>query len=148
MNPAASSSAQPNAAVRVAIVCRLDQTARQAASDFVSQLGLEPVVAPAAGSFPARLDSVRDADYAVVLLAAEDLGTSGATRADVLLEIGYLFGVVGAGRLCFVVTGKPAPARELEGIARHALDDGGLWRLLLAREMKQAGLDVDLNRAL
>lgn len=114
----------------------------------MSQLGLEALVAPAAGSFPARLDAVRNADYAVVMLSAEDLGTSGATRADVLLEIGYLFGVVGAGRLCFVVTGKPAPARELEAIARHPLDEAGLWRLLLAREMKQAGLNVDLNRAL
>lgn len=132
----------------MAVVCRLDQATRQAASAFVTQLGLEPVIAPAAGSFPARLDGVRDADYAIVMLPADDLGTSGTTRADVLLEIGYLFGVVGPGRLCFVVNGKPAPARELESIARHSFDDGGLWRLLLAREMKQAGLDVDLNRAL
>jgi len=28
------------------------------------------------------------------------------------------------------------------------MDDAGLWRLLLAREMRQAGLDVDMNRAL
>jgi hypothetical protein len=33
-------------------------------------------------------------------------------------------------------------------VVRHPMDDGGLWRLLLAREMKQAGLSVDMNRAL
>jgi hypothetical protein len=31
---------------------------------------------------------------------------------------------------------------------RHTMDDAGLWRVLLAREMKRAGLNVDLNRAL
>jgi hypothetical protein len=146
MNTSTTSPAQRQP--RVAIVCRLDEAARQAASTFVAQLGLEAAAAPPSGSFPARLDGLRHADYAIVMLPAEDLGTSGATRADVLLEIGYLFGVVGVGRLCFVVTGKPAPAAELDGIARHTMDEGGLWRLLLAREMKQAGLDVDLNRAI
>jgi hypothetical protein len=33
-------------------------------------------------------------------------------------------------------------------VASVVMDDAGLWRLLLARAMKQAGLDVDLNRAL
>jgi hypothetical protein len=28
------------------------------------------------------------------------------------------------------------------------MDESGLWRLLLAREMRQAGLDVDMNRAM
>jgi hypothetical protein len=28
------------------------------------------------------------------------------------------------------------------------IDDDGLWRLLLARELKKAGLEVDLNKAL
>ena len=27
-------------------------------------------------------------------------------------------------------------------------DNGGVWKLLLARQMKQAGLDIDLNKAL
>jgi hypothetical protein len=36
----------------------------------------------------------------------------------------------------------------LDGVLRVSPDDTGVWRLLLAREMKRAGLDVDLNKAL
>ena len=49
--------------------------------------------------------------------------------------------------MCFIVAGKPVPEPHWEGVARHAIDESGLWRLLLAREMRQAGLDVDMNRA-
>ena len=65
-----------------------------------------------------------------------------------LLEIGYLLGALGRARVCFVLDGKAAAASAIEGFPRHAMDEGGLWRLLLAREMKQSGLDVDLNRAI
>jgi hypothetical protein len=36
----------------------------------------------------------------------------------------------------------------LKGATRITVDEAGVWRLLLAREMKRAGLDVDLNRAI
>jgi hypothetical protein len=86
---------------------------------------------------------LRDLDFAVVALSAQDTGGSGD-----LLEVGYLLGSLGRARVCFVLAGQAAPAASMEGFPRHAMDEGGLWRLLLAREMKQAGLEVDLNRAL
>jgi predicted nucleotide-binding protein len=82
----------------------------------------------------------------VVLLPAEDL--SPTPRPALLLEIGFLLGALGRGRLCFLVAGKPEAVPELGAVARLPMDDAGVWRLLLAREMKQAGLEVDLNRAL
>ena len=80
------------------------------------------------------------------MLAAEDLSPN--PRPALLLEIGFLLGSIGRGRLCFLVAGKPEAVPELGAVARHTMDDAGVWRLLLAREMKQAGLEVDLNRAL
>ncbi|MEZ0309371.1 MAG: hypothetical protein ACAH21_15715, partial [Ramlibacter sp.] len=79
-------------------------------------------------------------DFAIVLVGADAPGA-------LMLEIGYLLGSLGRERLCFMVAGK-AELAELEGVVRHAMDDTGVWRLLLARQMRQAGLDVDLNRAL
>lgn len=138
--------------LRIGIVSRLGEAPSKAASAFVAQLGLEPVMftePPASGvvaSFK-RLDGLRGLDYAVVMLSADDLA---GERAAILMEIGFVLGAVGAGRTCLVLAGQPAAAAapELEGVARHGMDDGGLWRLLLAREMRQAGLDVDMNRAL
>ena len=145
-SPVSTPASQLEAGHCVAIVCRLGDAAREAASGFVAQLGLEPVMVPAAGegTFLERLDGLRDLDFALVLLSAEGLGAAPAA----LLEIGFLIGTLGRGRICFMVEGKQALAPELDGVARHTLDDAGLWRLLLAREMKQAGLAVDMNRAL
>ena len=135
---------------RVAIVCRADQAAGEATPRLVEQLGLEPVILPASpvatsGNLLERLDRLRDLDFAILLLSAEQL----AATPEVMLEIGFLLGSLGRGRVCFVLQGKPALAPDLDGVAaRLAMDEGGLWRLLLAREMKQAGLEVDLNRAM
>ena len=109
----------------------------------MTQLGLEavPLRDPsdtAGGAYIDRLDALRGVDYAIVLLSEGE---------GALLEIGFLLGAIGRARMCFVVAGNPVLAPHWEGVARHAIDDAGLWRLLLAREMRQAGLDVDMNRA-
>jgi hypothetical protein len=130
----------------VAVICRLDDATRDSLSAFLTQLGLEPVsvgAGDAGAGLMARVDGLRDLDFAVVATAPDDAGGTGD-----LLEIGYLLGALGSKRVCFVLAGKAASAASTEGFARHAMDEGGLWRLLLAREMKQSGLDVDLNRAL
>jgi hypothetical protein len=138
--------------LRIGIVCRLGDAPSKAAAAFVAQLSLEPVLftePPAGGGVASfkRLDGLRGLDYAIVMLSAADLA---GERGGTLMEIGFVLGAVGAGRTCLVLGGQAAPAAvpELEGVARHGMDDGGLWRLLLAREMRQAGLDVDMNRAL
>jgi predicted nucleotide-binding protein len=61
------------------------------------------------------------------------------------MEIGFLLGALGRGRV--VVLQAEGDEDGLGGVTRHPMDGAGLWRLLLAREMKQAGLKIDLNRA-
>jgi hypothetical protein len=128
------------------VICRLDAETRDAVTAFLGQLGLEPVsIGQADGAtLIGRVDALRDLDFAVVAMPADDTGAG----AGDLLEIGFLLGALGRARVCFVLGGKGSPAAAIEGFPRHAMDEGGLWRLLLAREMKQSGLDVDLNRAL
>ena len=46
------------------------------------------------------------------------------------------------------MSGKPELPAELALVPRHGMDDAGLWHLLVAREMRKAGLDVDMNKAL
>jgi hypothetical protein len=130
----------------IAIVCATPDTKNaQALSNFVTQLGLTPALhsaAKAQGDAAAleALEAARGAEYAVVL-GAEGNGISP-------LQIGFLLGLVGRNRLCFLGAAKGDAPGGVEAVPRHALDDSGLWKLLLAREMKQAGLDVDLNRAM
>ncbi len=129
---------------RVGIVCQSAGAAADAVPQLIEQLGLDAAkLAGAAGSGVERFDRLRDLDFAIVALST---GQSASTPAF-LLEIGFLLGAIGRARICLVLDGQPALLPELDGVARVAVDEGGLWRLLLAREMKKAGLAVDLNRA-
>ena len=120
---------------RIAIVCR-DDSAGEAVMSFVAQLGLEPVITQqplADASSLESLEALRQTDYALVL------------QADRLLEVGFLLAALGRARIC-VLQGAGGQD-SLPGLPHQSLDDGGLWKLLLAREMKKSGLDVDLNKA-
>jgi len=139
-----STPAQPAAqgTSRVAIVSRADE-ASKAATAFIEQLGLQAVTV--AEPTIESLDGLRGLDFAIVMLSADDLAAG--SRAA-FMGIGFLLGVLPRGRLCCLLPDQAAPVPELDGASRHTLDAGGLWRLLLAREMRQAGLDVDMNKAL
>ena len=131
MNTATSASRTP----RIALVCR-DDDAGEAVTTFVAELGLEPVISlqPQAGASFEALEALRQADFALVL------------QTDRQLEIGFLLAVVGRQRLRVLQAAGSSDA--LPGVSQLAMDEAGLWRLLLARDMKQAGLAVDLNKAM
>ena len=131
---------------RVAIIGPLDDTASLVA-EFVGQFDLEPLILPPANGqgLADRLDGLRDAGFALVVLSNDD---SGALVPDTLVQLGFLLGTLGRARICLVLAGDAQAPDALDGLAKHAMDDNGLWRLLLAREMKRAGFEIDLNRAL
>ena len=153
----ASTTTSPHAGRRIAIVGEPDDAGTRAVADFVGQLGLEavPLPAPAVSddsTFLDRFEGVRGADYAIVLVPAADLAPAAGgagLKPQTLMEIGFLFGLLSRRKVCFLVDGaKAALAPELEGMVQlHTRDDAELWRLLVAREMRKAGLDVDMNKA-
>lgn len=132
--------------LRVALIGRIDDAA-SLVSDFMEQLGVEPVVL---GTLPGggdnapveRLEELRETQFAVVLP-----GTDNETPAS-MLAFGFLLAVLGRGKICFIEDGAARLPAALNGALKVAMDDSGLWKLLLAREMKKAGVDVDLNKAL
>lgn len=136
---------------RIAIVNRLEAAAANAAAAFVTRLGLAPaeVIEPPATSSLAeldRLEGVRGADYALVLVPASELTGEQPGAQPALLDLAFLFGVLGRTRVCVLATGKAPAAPELDGLVPvHGLGDD-LWQLLVARAMRKAGLEVDLNR--
>jgi hypothetical protein len=155
MQPAAQTPAPAtasSASVRVAVLGGESQ-ARRAVLDFVLQLGLQPAstaTPPQAELFIDRLDELRDLQYAVVLLPAQSLdpatGAPNAVPPALLMELGHVLATVGRSHVCFLLSGVGKPP-AWQGISTLRFDDEGLWHLLLGRAMKQAGLDVDLNRA-
>lgn len=109
------------------------------ACEFVDQLGLQVSVLDAVSVD--QLDALRDVAY-LLLLPGEDADASAA-----MLAIGFMLGVLGRNRIACLVSADGDIPAPLKGVTRFEVEESGLWRLMLAREMKRAGLEVDLNRA-
>ena len=89
-----------------------------------------------------RLDALRDASFALVL------GSQDLASPAMMLAVGFMLAVLGRPRICVLAPASQALPAALEGALRVSPDSEGMWQLVLAREMKRAGLEVDLNRVL
>jgi threonine dehydrogenase-like Zn-dependent dehydrogenase len=106
------------------------------AAELLSHLGMDTAIIDAPSV--ERLDAARSCGYAIVVPGRE-------AGDSTMLAVGFMLALLGRSRIALL--GGDAPA-ALAGCVHVPLDDEGLWRLLLAREMKKAGLEVDLNRAI
>ena len=145
---------------RVFIVHGHDVGAKEAVARFVSKLKLEPVVLheqPNQGrTIIEKFEAHSGVDYALVLLTPDDLGYPAndpsqirpRARQNVVLELGFFLGALGRKRVCVLYTGDIEVPSDYQGVLYVPLDERGAWRLSVAREMKVAGVEVDLNDAL
>lgn len=128
---------------------------------YLEKLKLEPVVLreqPSSGrTIIEKFVDYSDVGYAVVLLTPDDRGglvkesyekQRPRARQNVVLELGYFLGKLSRNRVTALHTGDVEIPSDYSGVAFVALDDGGAWRLELARELKASGLDIDMNLAL
>lgn len=144
---------------RVFIVHGHDNEAKLSVARFVEKLGLTAVILHEQSSqgrtIIEKFESHADAGYAVILLTPDDEGKSKSSselkdraRQNVVFEHGYFIGRFGRRHVCALVKGNVEIPSDLQGIVYVAMDDRDGWHLKLAREMKAAGMEVDLNRAL
>jgi predicted nucleotide-binding protein len=153
-----SSSAQEN--TRVFIVHGHDHSRMQALARFLERLGLEAIILheQASQGFTVleKLESHGNAAFAVILLTPDDVGNTvkdqsnlqPRARQNVVLELGYFIAKLGRRRTCaLVVKGLEIPS-DYSGVVYITIDDAEAWKFHLARELKAAGLPVDINKAL
>jgi predicted nucleotide-binding protein len=95
-------------------------------------------------------------DFAVILLTGDDIaypkGKSKEPKPrpeqNVIFELGFLIGRLRKNLVCGLYEeGLDLPS-EYERNVFIPYDPGGLWKLLLARTMKTAEVDIDMNRAI
>ncbi|MFM0512073.1 TIR domain-containing protein [Paraburkholderia sp. RL17-373-BIF-A] len=143
---------------RVFIVHGHDGEARELVAGFLRKLGFDPVIlheqANRGGTVIEKIEVNRDVGFAVVLLTPDDEGRSvkeaelkPRARQNVLLELGYFICHLGRDKVCALKRGNVDIPSDFAGVVWENMDDGGGWRLALARELKAAGHEVDLNLA-
>lgn len=101
-----------------------------------------------------KLERHDDVTFAVVLMTADDIGgTKSATpalkdraRQNVILELGYFMGKIGRKHVCVLYEKGVELPSDYYGVVYIEIDDRGAWRYALGKELKEAGLQVDLNK--
>lgn len=143
---------------QVFVVHGRDEAAKEAVSRLLERIGLHPIVLheqPNAGrTIIEKIEDYSDAAFAIVLLTPDDVGGIAKPRGDlrprarqnVILELGFFLGKLGRHRVCALHTGDIEIPTDFQGVLYVPMDSAGAWRFLLTRELKEAGLEVDLNR--
>lgn len=144
---------------RVFIVHGQDEAAKEIMARFVERIDLTPVILheqPSSGNtIIEKLLAHMDVDFTVVLLTPDDVGSSvsapsslkSRARQNVVFELGLFIGALGRNKVCALYKGDVELPSDYQGVLYVPMDEAGGWKLLLAREMRHAGLDVDMNRA-
>jgi predicted nucleotide-binding protein len=92
--------------------------------------------------------------FAVVLLTPDDEGYSkkdgpakqkDRARQNVVLELGFFLSELGRDKVCALCKGDIEIPSDYDGVIYTKMDTEGAWKTELAKEMKAAGLPVDLN---
>lgn len=145
---------------KVFIVHGHDEQTKEATARFIEKLGLVAVIlheqANEGKTIIEKLEKHTDAGYAVVLFTPDDEGASVTSkgkynfraRQNVLVELGYMAAKIGRDKVCVLRKGEIEMPSDYLGVLYVDVDAAGAWKLQLAKELKAAGLKVDLNEAM
>ncbi|MBU0598461.1 nucleotide-binding protein [Patescibacteria group bacterium] len=142
---------------KVFIVHGHDNELKEATARLIQQLSLKPIILheqPNKGNtLIEKLESNSvDIGYSIVLLTPDDKitvqqGTDEyRTRQNVILELGYFFGKLGRKNVCAIYKKNVKLPSDFQGIVYIPFDDQGAWQYQLAKELKAAGLNIDMNK--
>jgi hypothetical protein len=117
-------------------------------TSFLSRVGMSAVAlknsTASSVSLIDELEKHDDASYAIVMLNPDVSGIADST----VFELGLLVGRLGRNRVCGLVKEYIAKLASFGGISCVPLDPAGAWKFLVIKQLKEAGFDIDANRAL
>ena len=133
---------------------------RERVARLLEHLGLRPIILqeqPNRGqTIIEKFESYASVGFAVVLLTPDDVGRSASNpedlkpraRQNVIFELGFFVAALGRRRVCALYKGDVELPSDYRGVVYIPIDPADGWQLKLARELKYAGLDVDLNKVM
>jgi hypothetical protein len=153
----ARSGVDPDAGA-VFLVHGRDNTTRETVARFLESAGTDKIVI--LQEQPNRGQTVIEkfeshasiAEYAVVLLTADDEGaakgepTQPRARQNVVFELGFFFGQLGRDRVAVLYEPEVELPSDVDGLAYVSLASN--WQRELVRDLRDAGFDFSLDRAL
>lgn len=149
----------PKNAQRVFIVHGHDDLIKFKTARFVEKLGFEAIIlheqASRGKTIIEKIEAYTDVGFAIVLYTADDLGNDKTSASDgtlrlrarqnVIFEHGYLMAKLSRERVVALVSANIEFPSDINGMVYVTTDD---WENGIAKEMRAAGYDVDLNKLL
>ena len=142
------------------IVHGSDHGARDAVARFLERLDLSPIILDEEASkgrtiYQKFLDH-STVVYAVVLFTPDDVGGPAdesasmrpRPRQNVVYELGFFSAKLGHRNVCVLYSDGVEIPSDLSGVIYIPLDNNGAWNLRLAKEMKAAGIEIDMNQVI
>ena len=144
----------------VFVVHGRDEATKQTVARFLEKLKLTPVILheqPSMGkTILEKLETHSLMGYAIVLLTPDDVGALASepsslkarARQNVVFETGYFMALLGRSNVCALVGEGVEHPSDMSGLVYISLESHGAWKLELAKELKAAKFDIDMNNAL
>jgi predicted nucleotide-binding protein len=145
---------------KVFIVHGNDEEKKEAVAEFLTNMELEPVILHEqpnhAETLIEKFEHDSDVAFAIIILTGDDYGypkgkpeeSKPRPRQNVVFELGFLLGRLPGLRVCALHEDGLELPSEYQGAVFIPYDAGGVWKLLIARAMKTANIEIDLNRAI
>lgn len=143
---------------RVFIVHGHDEAAKESVARVIERLGFEPIILQErtneGRTIIEKFEDYADVAFAIVLLTPDDVGAvktapqalQGRARQNVILELGYFIAKLGRRHVCALHKGNVELPSDILGVVWTPMDSGNAWKTELAKEMRAAGLPIDLNK--
>jgi predicted nucleotide-binding protein len=144
----------------VFIVHGHDEGAKHSVARFLEQIGVNPVILHEqinkGMTIVEKFEKyAKRAGYAVIIMSPDDFGyqvgnekaIKNRARQNVILELGYFTALLGREKTMVLKKGDIEMPSDVFGILYESIENDG-WKMALAKELKDAGFTVDLNKAI
>lgn len=145
---------------KIFIVHGRDEHLRTQVENVLRALGLEPIIlqeqANNGKTIIEKIEKCTDVGFGIVLytpcdegrLKSEGVELKPRARQNVVLEHGYLMGKLGRERVCCLVSDDVEFPSDIQGVVYTSAKNVGQWKYDIAKELKAAGFDIDINKLL
>jgi len=141
----------------VFIVHGRDDLAKTEVARFIEKLGFSAVILheqPSLGkTIIEKIEEYTNVGFALILYTPCDVGGLAGeetqkprARQNVVFEHGYLIGKLGRQNVCALVKGDTEFPSDINGVVYYPIDTHGAWKLLVAKELRNVGYTVDMNK--
>lgn len=142
---------------KVFIVHGHDDAAKQETARFIERLGLQAIIlheqVNQGKTIIEKIEENTNVGFAIVLYTPCDIGKAKVdtdlkerARQNVIFEHGFLIGKLSRQRVSALVKGNVERPNDISGVVYISMDNGGGWKIPLAREMRSVGYKIDMNQ--